>query len=31
VDLDEILYEYDDIEGDFDFVLLNPVASKNKK
>jgi hypothetical protein len=27
VDLDEILYGYDDIEGDFDCILLNAVAS----
>jgi hypothetical protein len=27
VDLDEILYEDDDIEDDIDFILINPVAS----
>jgi hypothetical protein len=27
VDLDEILYEDDDIEGDLDSIPLNPVAS----
>jgi hypothetical protein len=27
VDLDEMLYGDDDIEGDLDSILLNPVAS----
>jgi hypothetical protein len=27
VDLDEILYGGDDIENDFNSILLNPVAS----
>jgi hypothetical protein len=27
VDLDEILYGDDDIEGDLDSIMLNPVAS----
>jgi hypothetical protein len=27
VDLDNILYEDDDIEDDLDFILINPVAS----
>jgi hypothetical protein len=27
VDLDEILYGDDGIEGDLDYILLNPVAS----
>jgi hypothetical protein len=31
VDLDEILYEGDDIEGDLDFILINPVASTISK
>jgi hypothetical protein len=31
VDLDEILYGGDDIEGDLDSILLNPVASTISK
>jgi hypothetical protein len=31
VDLDEILYGDDDIEGDLDSILLNPVASSIPK
>jgi hypothetical protein len=31
VDLDEILYEGDDIEDDLDFIVLNPVASTTPK
>jgi hypothetical protein len=27
MDLDEILYEGDDIEGDLDFILINPIDS----
>jgi hypothetical protein len=27
VDLDEILHEYDDTEGDLDSILIHPVAS----
>jgi hypothetical protein len=31
VDLDEILYEGDDIEDDLDSILLNPVAPTTPK
>jgi hypothetical protein len=31
VDLDRILYESDDIKGDLDSILLNPVASTLSK
>jgi hypothetical protein len=31
VDLDEILYGCDDIEDDFDSILLNPIASTISK
>jgi hypothetical protein len=31
VDLDEILYGDDDIEGGLDFIALNPVASTTSK
>jgi hypothetical protein len=31
VDLDEILYEDDDIEANLDYILFNPVASTVSK
>jgi hypothetical protein len=31
VDLDEILYEVDNIEDDLDYMLFNPVASTVSK
>jgi hypothetical protein len=31
MDLDEILYGGDDIEGDFEWILLNPIASTISK